>query len=80
MYHNLVPVIDVVVPVRDHAASLGPLIRELPHRSVRSVVVVDRASNDRTACDAVRRGREALTLRRLPKLARDKCARTYKSN
>ena len=53
MYHNLVPVdhlcIDVVVPVRDHAASLPPLLRELPHRAIRSVVVVDRASTDRSA-------------------------------
>ena len=42
-------VIDVVVPARDHAASLGPLLRDLPHRDIRSVVVVDRASKDRTA-------------------------------
>ena len=49
MYHNRVPVIDVVVPVRDHAASLGPLLRDLPHRALRSVVVVDRASSDRSA-------------------------------
>jgi glycosyltransferase involved in cell wall biosynthesis len=41
--------IDVVVPARDHAASLGALLRELPHRAIRSVVVVDRASTDRTA-------------------------------
>jgi glycosyltransferase involved in cell wall biosynthesis len=43
-----VPLIDVVVPARDHAASLAPLLRDLPHRSIRSVVVVDRASSDRT--------------------------------
>lgn len=43
------PLIDVVVPARDHAASLGPLLRDLPHRLIRSVVVVDRASTDRTA-------------------------------
>jgi glycosyltransferase involved in cell wall biosynthesis len=61
VYHNLVPVIDVVVPVRDHAASLGPLIRELPHRSIRSVVVVDRASNDRSA--EIARDAGALVLR-----------------
>lgn len=42
-------VIDVVVPARDHAASLGALLRDLPHRDIRSVVVVDRASTDRTA-------------------------------
>ncbi|HEV7554478.1 MAG TPA: hypothetical protein VGO00_03420 [Kofleriaceae bacterium] len=44
-----VPVIDVVVPTRDHAASLGPLLRDLPHRTIRSVVVVDRGSTDRSA-------------------------------
>jgi glycosyltransferase involved in cell wall biosynthesis len=50
VYDDCVPqVIDVVVPVRDHAASLPPLLRELPHRSIRSVVVVDRASKDRSA-------------------------------
>src|SRR4051812_21768880 len=43
------PLIDVVVPARDHAASLGVLLRALPHRAIRSVVVVDRASTDRTA-------------------------------
>ena len=43
------PVIDVVVPARDHAASLPSVLRELPSRLVRSVVVVDRASKDRTA-------------------------------
>ena len=61
MYHNLVPVIDVVVPVRDHAASLGPLFRELPHRMIRSVVVVDRASTDRSA--EIARDAGALVLR-----------------
>jgi glycosyltransferase involved in cell wall biosynthesis len=43
------PVIDVVVPTRDHATGLGPLLRDLPHRTIRSVVVVDRASTDRSA-------------------------------
>ncbi|MBA3455464.1 MAG: glycosyltransferase family 2 protein, partial [Deltaproteobacteria bacterium] len=47
------PLIDVIVPTRDHAASLGPLLRDLPHRLVRSVVVVDRASTDRT-CEIAR--------------------------
>lgn len=61
MYHNPVPVIDVVVPVRDHAASLGPLLRELPHRAIRSVVVVDRASTDRSA--EIARDAGALVLR-----------------
>ncbi len=61
MYHNRVPVIDVVVPVRDHAASLGPLLRELPHRVIRSAVVVDRASTDRSA--EIARDAGALVLR-----------------
>lgn len=43
------PLIDVIIPTRDHAASLGAVLRELPDRLVRSVVVVDRASTDRTA-------------------------------
>lgn len=55
------PLIDVVVPARDHAASLAVLLRELPHRDVRSVVVVDRASTDRTA--EVARDAGALVLR-----------------
>lgn len=53
--------IDVVVPARDHAATLGPLLRALPHRTVRSVVVVDRASRDRTA--EIARDAGALVLR-----------------
>ncbi|MBA3391890.1 MAG: glycosyltransferase family 2 protein [Deltaproteobacteria bacterium] len=57
----VVPVIDVVVPARDHATSLAPLLRELPHRLIRSVVVVDRASNDRTA--EIARDGGALVLR-----------------
>ena len=61
MYHNPVPVIDVVVPVRDHAASLAPLLRELPHRAIRSAVVVDRASTDRSA--EIARDAGALVLR-----------------
>lgn len=61
MYHNPVPVIDVVVPVRDHAASLGPLLRELPHRAIRSAVVIDRASTDRSA--EIARDAGALVLR-----------------
>jgi len=44
-----VPLIDVVVPARDDAASLPPLLRDLPHRIIRSVVVVDRGSTDRSA-------------------------------
>jgi hypothetical protein len=55
------PLIDVVVPTRDHATSLGPLLRELPHRRIRSVVVVDRASSDRTT--EIARDAGALVLR-----------------
>jgi glycosyltransferase involved in cell wall biosynthesis len=55
------PLIDVVVPVLDHAASLAPLLRELPHRALRSVVVVDRASSDRSA--EIARDHGALVLR-----------------
>ena len=54
-------VIDVVVPARDHAASLPALLRDLPHRAIRSVVVIDRASRDRTA--EVARDAGALVLR-----------------
>ena len=55
------PLIDVVVPARDHAASLAALLRDLPHRAIRSVVVVDRASTDRTA--EIARDGGALVLR-----------------
>jgi glycosyltransferase involved in cell wall biosynthesis len=55
------PLIDVVVPVRDNAASLAPLLRDLPHRAVRSVVVVDMASTDRSA--EIARDAGALVLR-----------------
>jgi glycosyltransferase involved in cell wall biosynthesis len=55
------PLIDVVVPARDHAASLRGLLRDLPHRAIRSVVVVDRGSTDRTA--EVARDAGALVLR-----------------
>lgn len=55
------PLIDVVVPTRDHAATLGALLRDLPHRMLRSVVVVDRASKDRTT--EIARDAGALVLR-----------------
>jgi glycosyltransferase involved in cell wall biosynthesis len=55
------PVIDLVIPARDHAASLAPLLRELPPRTIRSVVVIDRASTDRTA--EIARDLGALVLR-----------------
>jgi glycosyltransferase involved in cell wall biosynthesis len=56
-----VPVIDVVVPAHNHAASLAPLLRDLPQRMVRSIVVVDRASTDRSA--EIARDHGALVLR-----------------
>jgi glycosyltransferase involved in cell wall biosynthesis len=55
------PLIDVVVPARDHTATLGALLRDLPHRIIRSVVVVDRGSTDRTA--EIARDAGALVLR-----------------
>jgi glycosyltransferase involved in cell wall biosynthesis len=55
------PLIDVVVPARDDGASLAALLRDLPHRAIRSVVVVDRASTDRTA--EIARDAGALVLR-----------------
>ncbi|MGE3764903.1 MAG: glycosyltransferase [Kofleriaceae bacterium] len=55
------PLVDVIVPARDHATSLGPLLRDLPHRRIRSVVVVDRNSTDRTA--EIARDAGALVLR-----------------
>lgn len=55
------PLIDVVVPARNHAASLAPLLRDMSHRAIRSVVVVDRGSTDRTA--EVARDAGALVLR-----------------
>ena len=51
----------MVVPARDHAATLGALLRDLPHRAIRSVVVVDRMSTDRTA--EIARDAGALVLR-----------------
>lgn len=41
-------VIDAVVPARDAAATIGPVLAGLPRRRLRSVVVVDRASRDAT--------------------------------
>ncbi len=55
------PLIDVVVPTRDHAASLPQLLAGLPHRMLRSVVVVDRDSSDRSA--EIARDGGALVLR-----------------
>ncbi len=40
--------IDVVIPARNAEADLGRVIAALPRRELRSVVVVDRGSTDRT--------------------------------
>lgn len=42
-------IIDVVVLARDHAATLPAVLKGFPARTVRSIVVVDLASRDRTA-------------------------------
>lgn len=55
------PLIDVVVPACNHADSLSTLLGALPYRILRSVVVVDRGSTDRTA--EVARDAGALVLR-----------------
>ena len=55
------PLIDVVVPARNDAAALRVLLRDLPYRVIRSVVVVDRGSTDRTA--EIARDAGALVLR-----------------
>ncbi|MCX5746371.1 MAG: hypothetical protein NT062_28170, partial [Proteobacteria bacterium] len=54
-------IVDVVVPVRDHATSLAPLLDDLPRRGLRSIVVIDRDSRDRSA--EIARDRGALVLR-----------------
>jgi glycosyltransferase involved in cell wall biosynthesis len=41
-------VLDVVIPTRNDAATLPALLAALPTRAIRSVVVVDRASKDRS--------------------------------
>lgn len=50
-----------MVPARDHATSLAAVLRDLPKRTIRSTVVVDRASADRTA--EIARDEGALVLR-----------------
>jgi glycosyltransferase involved in cell wall biosynthesis len=52
---------DVVVPARDHGASLAAVLAALPHRQLRSVVVVDRGSTDGTS--EIARAAGALVLR-----------------
>ena len=55
------PLLDVVIPTRDHAATLPALLANLPRRAIRSIVVVDRASTDRSA--EIARDAGALVLR-----------------
>lgn len=54
-------VVDAVVPVRNHAATLEVVLKSLPSRLLRSVVVVDRASSDRSG--QIARDAGALVLR-----------------
>lgn len=42
-------IVDAVIPARNHASTLGQVLRELPSRRLRSVVVVDNGSTDNTA-------------------------------
>ncbi|HRC56133.1 MAG: glycosyltransferase [Myxococcales bacterium] len=56
--------IDVVLPARDAQGSITEVIAALPRRELRSVVVVDRASRDRTA--ELARDAGALVLRADP--------------
>ncbi len=44
--------VDVIVPARNEAADVGGVLRAIPPRTVRSVVVVDNASTDATAAIA----------------------------
>ena len=43
------PVVDVIVPARDDAETLGGVLSRLPHRRLRSVMVVDNGSHDATS-------------------------------
>ncbi len=43
------PIVDVVIPARDAASTLGDVLSELPARRIRSTVVVDNGSRDGTA-------------------------------
>jgi glycosyltransferase involved in cell wall biosynthesis len=42
-------VVDVIVPARNAAATIGEVLARLPHRQIRSVVVVDNGSTDATS-------------------------------
>jgi glycosyltransferase involved in cell wall biosynthesis len=42
-------VIDVIVPARDAARSIGEVLARLPHRRLRTVMVIDNGSTDATS-------------------------------
>jgi glycosyltransferase involved in cell wall biosynthesis len=42
-------IVDVIVPARDAAATLGGVLASLPHRRLRTVIVVDAGSRDATS-------------------------------
>jgi len=42
-------VVDVIVPARNAAATIGDVLARLPHRRLRTVMVVDNGSNDATS-------------------------------
>lgn len=44
--------VDVLIPARNEAAGIGAVLRQIPPRTVRSVVVVDNGSTDATAAVA----------------------------
>ena len=44
--------VDVVIPARNEAAGIGGVLRAIPQRTVRSVIVVDNGSSDATAAIA----------------------------
>jgi len=45
-------VVDVIIPARDEAATIGAVVRGIPRAWVRQVVVVDNGSRDETAAEA----------------------------
>jgi glycosyltransferase involved in cell wall biosynthesis len=48
--------VDVIIPARNEAAGIGGVLRAIPPRTVRSVIVVDNGSSDATAGIAVDEG------------------------
>jgi glycosyltransferase involved in cell wall biosynthesis len=47
--HRPALVVDVIVPARDAAATIGDVLARLPHRRLRTVMVVDNGSTDATS-------------------------------